>query len=100
MTVVEACLVLALLVLVGAIALPAISRNRQRRQAARCSERLEALSTACKEYAAANGRWPSAQEELVPAYLHAPLSCPGGGVYAFGTPEGDPPTCSIPGHAM
>ena len=100
MTVVEACLVLALLVLVGVIALPALSRNRQRRQTAQCAERLEALSTACKEYAAANGKWPDSQDVLVPEYLAAPLVCPAGGTYTFGTPEGDPPTCSIPGHAL
>ena len=100
MTVVEACLVLALVVLVGVIALPAVSRNRQRRQAAQCATRLEALSTACKEYAAANGKWPDAQNVLVPAYFTEPLVCPAGGVYTLGTPEGDPPTCSIPGHSL
>lgn len=100
MTVVEACLVLALVVLVGVIALPAVSRNRQRRQAAQCAARLEALSTACKEYAAANGKWPASQDELVPHHLVAPLACPAGGTYTFGSPEGDPPTCSIPGHAL
>lgn len=100
MTVVEACLVVALVVLVGAIALPALSRNRQRRQAARCAQHLDALSTACKEYAAANGRWPTSQDVLVPALLDAPLACPAGGTYSLGTPEGDPPTCSIPGHSL
>ena len=100
MTVVEACLVVALLVLVGAIALPAVSRNRQRRQAARCAQHLEALSTACKEYAAANGKWPAAQDVLVPALLSRPLACPAGGTYTLGTPEGDPPTCSVPGHTL
>lgn len=100
MTVVEACLVVALLVLVGVIALPAVSRNRQRRQAARCARLLETLSTACKEYAAANGKWPSAQDVLVPALLTEPLACPAGGIYTLGTPEGDPPTCSVPGHSL
>lgn len=100
MTVVEACLVLSIVVLVGVIALPAVSRNRQRRQAARCAQHLETLSTACKEYAAANGKWPSSQDVLVPALLDAPLACPAGGTYSLGTPEGDPPTCSIPGHAL
>ncbi|MBR4189284.1 MAG: type II secretion system protein [Kiritimatiellae bacterium] len=100
MTVVEACLLVAIVVLVGVIAVPALFRNKQRRQAAQCAERLEALSTACKEYAAANGKWPSSQGVLVPALLPAPLVCPAGGVYTLGTPEGDPPTCSVPGHAL
>ena len=100
MTVVEACLVLALVVLVCVIALPAVSRNKQRRQAAQCAEGLEALSTACKEYAAATGKWPASQNELVPSHLPSPLACPAGGTYTFGTPEGDPPTCSIPGHSL
>lgn len=100
MTVVEACLLVAIVVLVGAIAVPALFRNKQRRQAAQCAERLEALSTACKEYAAANGKWPDSQDVLVPALLPAPLVCPAGGAYTLGTPEGDPPTCSVPGHAL
>ena len=100
MTVVEACLLVAIVVLVGVIAFPAVFRNRQRKQAAVCSGQLEALSTACKEYAAANGKWPDSQDVLVPEYLAAPLVCPAGGTYTFGSPEGDPPTCSIPGHAL
>ena len=99
-TVVEACLLVAIVVLVGVIAVPALFRNKQRRQTAQCAERLEALSTACKEYAAANGKWPDSQNVLVPAYFTEPLVCPAGGTYTLGTPEGDPPTCSIPGHAL
>jgi type II secretory pathway pseudopilin PulG len=100
MTVVEACLLVAIAVLVGVIAFPALFRNRQRRQAAVCSQQLEALSTACKEYAAAHGKWPASQDELVPRHLAEPLACPVGGNYTLGSPEGDPPTCSIPGHAL
>ena len=100
MTVVEACLLVAIVVLVGVIAFPAVFRNRQRKQAAVCAQYLEVLSTACKEYAAANGKWPDSQDVLMPEYLAAPLVCPASGTYTFGTPEGDPPTCSIPGHAL
>lgn len=100
MTVVELCLLLAILVLVAAISFPALFRNRQRRQAAQCAAQLEVLSMSCKEYAASNGAWPKTQDSLVPTYLKETLACPGGGTYSLGSPEGDVPVCSLPGHHL
>ena len=82
-TVVEATIVVAILLLLAAIALPAFFQNQTRKRAAECGMALEA-----------------SLEALVPDYLPQMPVCPSGGTYTLGTPEGDPPACSIPGHTL
>ncbi len=95
---VEVSIVLAILLLVAAIAAPALFQNRQKQQAARCAMNLDAIAAACKKHAAERGGFPAALADLAPDYLETVPVCPAGGTYTLGTPEGDPPTCSVPGH--
>lgn len=100
MTVVEATIVVAILLLLAAIALPAFFQNQTQKHAAQCAINLEAISQACKTHASEKGRFPDSLDALVPDYVPDHPTCPAGGVYTLGTPEGDPPTCSIPGHTL
>ena len=98
MTAVEISIILAILLLLAAISVPALFQNQQKKQAAKCAMNLDAIATACKKHAAEKGGFPDTLASLVPDYLPAVPACPAGGTYTLGTPEGDPPTCSIPGH--
>ena len=98
LTLVEVSIVAAILLLLAAISLPALIQNRQKQRAAECAMNLDAVATACKKYASEKGGFPKTLSALVPDYLDAVPRCPAGGTYALGAPEGDPPSCSIPGH--
>ena len=100
MTVVEATIVLAILLLLAAISMPAFFQNQQKKRAAECAMNLDAIAIACKNYATEKGGFPKTLSELVPAQLESIPTCPSGGTYLLGTPEGDPPTCSVPGHHL
>ena len=98
LSVVEAAIVLAILLLLAAISLPAFFQNQQKKRAAECAMNLEAIAAACKRHASEKGGFPQNLSALVPDYFEAVPACPSGGTYTLGTPEGDPPACSIPGH--
>lgn len=98
LTVVEVSILLAILLLLVAISVPALRQNQQKKQAAECAMNLDAIASACKKFATEKGGFPATLTELAPDYLPAVPVCPAGGTYALGTPEGDPPTCSVPGH--
>jgi len=100
MSVVEATIVLAILLLIAAISAPALRQNLQKKRAAECAMNLDAIDLACKKHAAENGGYPAALSDLVPDYFGSRPSCPSGGAYVLGTPDGDPPTCSVPGHHL
>ena len=100
MSVVEALILLALAALVAAIAVPAARQNAVKARAAACAGQLDLLSRGCAAWASERGGFPESAEALVPDYLKAVPSCPSGGTYTLGTPEGDPPRCSVPGHGL
>ena len=100
MSVVEVSIVLAIIVLLAAISLPAFFQNQKKAREAECAMNLDSISIACKQYASEQGGFPETIEKLVPTYLDEVPTCPSGGIYTLGTPEGDPPTCSIPAHHL
>ena len=100
MSVVEVSITLAILVLILVISVPALFQNQQKKRIAECTMNLDAVATACKKYAAGKGDFPKHLSDLVPAYLESVPACPSGGTYTLGTPEGDPPTCSIVEHHL
>lgn len=100
MSVVEVSIVLALLLLVTVISVPALFQNQQKKNAAECAMNLDAIATACNQYASEKGGFPPNLSSLVPSYLATIPACPSGGAYTLGTPEGDPPICSIPDHCF
>lgn len=99
-TVVEATIVVAILLLLAAISFPAFLQNRQRQNAAVCAMNLDTISAACRRYAQDKGCYPATIDQLVPVYLIQMPVCPSGGAYSIGSPEGDPPSCSISGHHL
>lgn len=100
MSVVEVSITLAILVLILAVSIPALFQNQQKKRIAECAMNLDSIAAACKKYAAEKGGFPETLSDLVPAYLDSVPSCPSGGAYTLGTPEGDPPTCSIAEHHL
>ena len=98
MSTVELTIVLAVFLLVLAISLPALRQNFQRKRSAQCAVNLDAIERASKQYAEDKGGFPPALSALVPAYLDKLPTCPSGGRYSLGTPDGLPPACTIPGH--
>lgn len=100
MTLVEVSILLAMVLLVVAISVPALYKNQQQKRAAQCAMHLDAIHAACQKYAAAHGAFPKTLADLVPDYLPEIPACPAAGTYTLGTPEGDPPTCSVPGHHL
>ena len=100
MTVVEVSILLAILLLLAAISVPALFQNQKKAREAACAMNLDAIASACKRHAAEKGGFPAALEDLAPAFLDPVPICPAGGTYTLGTPEGDPPTCSFPGHHL
>jgi len=100
MSVVEVSIILAILVLLAAISLPTVFQNKKKAREAECVMNLDAISIACQRFATEEGGFPETIEQLVPVYLEEVPHCPSGGTYTLGTPEGDPPTCSIPAHHL
>ena len=100
MSVVEVSILVAIVLLVVAISLPAFIQNQQKKNAAACAMNLEAIDAACRKHASEQGGFPKSLSSLVPGYLSRLPTCPAGGTYTLGTPEGDPPVCSIPGHHL
>jgi Tfp pilus assembly protein PilE len=100
LTVVEVTILLAILALLAAISLPAFFQNQEKKRAAECAMNLDAIQTACKRQASEQGGYPKALADLVPTYFESIPTCPADGAYQLGTPEGDPPTCSVPGHHL
>ena len=100
MSVVEVSITLAIVTLILAISIPALFQNQQKKRVAECAMNLDSIATACKKYAAEKGEFPKNLSSLVPTYLDSIPACPSGGTYTVGTPEGDPPTCSIPEHSF
>ena len=60
MSVVEATIVLAILLLIAAISAPALRQNVRKKRAAACAMNLDAIDLACKKHAAEKGGYPSA----------------------------------------
>ena len=77
-TLVEVLIVIAILALLAAVAIPNIMQPRMFANESAAQARLRTFSTACETYAAANnGTYPTAEADLtgaVPAYLSESLT--------------------------
>lgn len=100
LSIVEVLLILAIGTLILLIAIPAIRTNRAKQQAAACVLEMDMLDRACRAHASRLGGFPEQMTDLIPDFMPRLPVCPAGGTYQPGTPEGDPPTCSIPGHTL
>ena len=102
-TLVEIMIVVAIIGLLAAIAIPNFVKARATSQANACINNLRQLDAAKHQWALENGKTADAApnpQDLAP-YLKdnvLPL-CPAGGLYTLGAVS-QPVTCSIPGHTL
>jgi prepilin-type N-terminal cleavage/methylation domain-containing protein len=106
-TLVEIMIVVAIIGLLAAIAIPNFVRARQTSQQNACINNLRQMDGAVQEYALENKLASSATYALAALQPYIKLTsagalpaCPAGGTYTAGADVTKPPTCSISGHAL
>ena len=101
-TLVEIMIVVAIIGLLAAIAIPNFVRARMTAQRTACIRNLREIDGAKETWALENKKSAdsAADDAAVNGYMKggAP-SCPGGGSYTYGS-IGANPVCSIPGHSI
>ena len=101
-TLVEIMIVVAIIGLLAAIAIPNFVKARQTAQRNACIRNLHEIDGAKEEWALETKKsaGSAVDEAAVNSYIKggAP-SCPGGGTYTYGNVDTNP-TCSIPGHSL
>ena len=97
-TLVEIMIVVAIIGMLAAIAIPNLSRMRRTAQRQACIMNLKAIDGAKEMWATENrkGDGDPVDEDAVNEYLTDKKrpQCPGGGTYSY-NPVGEPPTCSL-----
>ena len=98
-TLVEIMIVVAIIGLLAAIAVPSFISARTKSQQNACLNNLRQISGAKDEYALDNNNKTPAMSDLVATYISKTPSCPSGGSY---TPQnlGVDATCNISNHTM
>lgn len=101
-TLVEIMIVVAIIGLLAAIALPNFARARTDAQRKVCVQQLKQIETAKQlwglEMGKTTGDTPTEAEIMGPGlFIKSVLSCPAGGSYTI-NPIGTNATCSLPGH--
>ena len=106
-TLVEIMIVVAIIGLLAAIAIPNFVRARTQSQKNACINNLRQFDGAVQQYALEN-KLPStaqyAMTDLLPyiklTSAQALPACPAGGTYTSGGAVTNPPTCNVGGHAL
>ncbi|RKY42963.1 MAG: prepilin-type cleavage/methylation domain-containing protein [Candidatus Makaraimicrobium thalassicum] len=101
-TLVEIMIVVAIIGLLAAIAIPNFMQARTRAQTNACIANLKQIDGAKTLYALDNNLSTGAacgMANLVTAYIKRTPSCPAGGTYTVGT-IGTTVTCSVAGHTL
>jgi prepilin-type N-terminal cleavage/methylation domain-containing protein len=106
-TLVEIMIVVAIIGLLAAIAIPNFVRARTTSQTNACINNLRQIDGAAQQYALEARLGAGAPYTLVDigSYLKLDSSgnipaCPAHGTYSPGTTVSNPPTCSVSGHVM
>ncbi len=106
-TLVEIMIVVAIIGLLAAIAVPNFVRARTTTQTDACINNLRQIDGAAQTYALENNKQPSAAYvmSVIKPYLKLTASgalpaCPAGGTYGPGFTFGQPPTCTIAAHTL
>ena len=106
-TLVEIMIVVAIIGLLAAIAIPNFVKARTTSQANACINNLRQYDGAVQQYALENKQASTATYtlSLLKPYIkldsHGDIPhCPGGGTYTPGSSVTNPPTCSIPSHKL
>jgi prepilin-type N-terminal cleavage/methylation domain-containing protein len=101
-TLVEIMIVVAIIGLLAAVAIPNFMRARERAQTNACIANLKQVDGAKTLWALDTGAASGASvgwSDLVTAYIKKPPSCPAGGTYTIGN-IGTEPVCTVSGHAL
>ena len=101
-TLVEIMIVVAIIGLLAAIAIPNFVRARSRAQQEACIANLKQIEGAIQVWAVDTGQADTATpswDNLTPTYVRTMPVCPGGGTYTLPAVSGRP-TCSVAGHAL
>jgi prepilin-type N-terminal cleavage/methylation domain-containing protein len=103
-TLVEIMIVVAIIGLLVAIAIPNFVHARETTQTNECIANLRQIDGAAQTYALENNKQPNDTYTLtdIQTYLKRNLlpECPAGGAYGPGYTFGAPPWCSAPGHVL
>lgn len=99
-TLVEIMIVVAIIGLLAAVAVPNFIRARQRAQTNACIANLKQMEGAKTLYSLDGGaNDPPLWADLVPDYIQRQPACPAAGAYTIGALAANP-TCSVAGHAL
>ncbi|HPS19994.1 MAG TPA: prepilin-type N-terminal cleavage/methylation domain-containing protein [Candidatus Omnitrophota bacterium] len=99
-TLVEIMIVVAIIGLLAAVAIPNFMRARQQAQRNACIANLKQVDGAKTLWALDTGNTGTPDwTDLVTAYIKAQPSCAGGGTYSINAVDEDP-TCTVSGHAL
>jgi prepilin-type N-terminal cleavage/methylation domain-containing protein len=106
-TLIEIMIVVAIIGLLGAIAIPNFVKARTTSQLDACLNNLRQIDGAAQTYALENNKQPGDTYTLdeIKIYLNRGTAgsipqCPGGGTYGPGFTFGQPPICTIPTHVL
>jgi type II secretory pathway pseudopilin PulG len=101
LTFLEIMVVLGLLAMIAALAIPNLLRSRDRAQQQACVENLRQIEGAKQQWGAEQKKSSDdvpTEAELTP-YFKDPARCPGGGAYTYNS-LASRVTCSVPGHTL
>jgi prepilin-type N-terminal cleavage/methylation domain-containing protein len=101
-TLVEIMIVVAIIGLLAAVAIPNFMRARERAQRNACIANLKQIDGAKTLWALDTGAATGDTVvigNLVTAYIKKAPTCPAGGSYTIGT-VGNDPTCAVSGHVL
>jgi prepilin-type N-terminal cleavage/methylation domain-containing protein len=101
-TLVEIMIVVLIIGILLAIAVPSFMNARERSRTNACRSNLRQIQAAKEQWAMANNQGPTAsptQADLSPDFIQNWPSCPSGGTYNIGNMSTNP-TCSVAGHTL
>ena len=95
-TLVEIMIVVAIIAILAAVAIPNFVKYRRNAQATSCIANLKQIQTAKEQWMMANGKPPASLSEISgPAnYIKSTPVCPANGSYTIGS-DGVDPICSV-----
>jgi type II secretion system protein G len=101
-TLVEIMIVVLIIGILLAIAVPSFMNARERSRANACRANLRQMQAAKEQWAMANNQGPTATpawDDLVPNFIQQQPVCPSGGTYTIGNMSTNP-TCNVAGHTL